>query len=345
VSTLTASVALSLIKGLGTSTLYTLLQEQGDLLFTQGPGAKFDREWQSFVDKQELYERACEHIHAHQSQSIGILDQRSKRFPMALLATPAPPWLLYHRGEISCLDNHPVAIVGGREATAVGLRQASKFAAALVDHGATVVSGLARGIDGAAHRGGINNTVAVFAGGIDVPYPSSNQQLATNILDSGGAWVSEFAIGIKPNAGMFPRRNRVVVGLSKAVVIVEAALRSGSLVSAQYALDYNRELFVVPGNPELIQNRGCHQLIREGARLVASPDELLCDLNIFAQSRDKSSIEASPVMMALASEPKTVHQLASTLGQDLVKTLDQLDQLVAAGIVTRELTLYRLANH
>jgi len=344
VSTLTASVALSLIKGLGTTTLNKLRQQTGHQLFTDGPGRTYEREWQSYTDKGELYERACEYVDCHNQRSVEIVDQSSAMYPKALLETPAPPWLLHCNGQLSCLDNQAVAIVGGREATSVGLRQATKLASSLVDQGLTVVSGLARGIDGAAHRGALKNTIAVFAGGIDTPYPSSNSQLAYQIIDRGGLWVSEFGMGVSPTPGMFPRRNRIVVGLSRAVIIIEAALRSGSLVSAQYALDYNRELFAVPGNPELIQNRGCHQLIREGARLITDVDELLCDLTITANSVKPDVQAVSPLVQALTGDPKSVHQLASMVDQDLIKTLDQLDRLVNSGIVIRELTLYKLAN-
>ena len=186
-------------------------------------------------------------------------------YPAALAALSDPPPVLWARGCQAVLDRPAVALVGSRNASSLGGRMARKLAEGLGFHGLTVVSGLARGIDTVAHQAALKTgTVAVMAGGVDVIYPAENAPLAAAIADQG-ALVSEQPIGLQPQARHFPRRNRLIAGLAHAVVVVEAADGSGSLITARDALDQGREVMAVPGHPMDARAAGCNRLIRDGA--------------------------------------------------------------------------------
>lgn len=199
-------------------------------------------------------------------------------FPPLLAAVdPAPP-LLYVLGDPAIFARDAVAIVGARNASAGGRKLAEDIAGALGACGLAVVSGLARGIDTAAHAGSVaTGTIAVLAGGVDVVYPPENAKLHARIA-AGGAVVSEMPPGFAPLASHFPRRNRIISGLARGVVIVEAAIGSGSLITARYALEQNREVFAVPGSPLDPRSRGANDLIRQGATLTESADDVLAGL-------------------------------------------------------------------
>lgn len=207
-------------------------------------------------------------------------------YPQSLLSAADPPVLLYARGDTTCLNRPMLAVVGSRNATAQGVRDAEAFARALGDAGLTIVSGLALGIDAAAHRGGLASeagTVAVVGTGADRLYPARNESLARAILERG-AVISEFPLGTPPLAGNFPRRNRLIAGLGLGCLVVEAALRSGSLITARLAADGGREVFALPGSIHSPLARGCHQLIRQGAKLVESAQDILEELRWTAPS-------------------------------------------------------------
>ncbi len=203
------------------------------------------------------------------------------RYPASLLATADPPLLLYVQGDAAVLSRAAVAIVGSRHATAQGLDNARSFARALADQGWLVVSGLALGIDGAAHQGALQGrgpgTVAVVGCGLDRTYPPAHRELALRIADHG-ALVSEFAPGVPPLPEHFPLRNRIIAGLCQGTVVVEAALRSGSLLTARLAAEAGREVFAVPGSIHAPQSRGCHALIKLGAKLVESAQDITEEL-------------------------------------------------------------------
>jgi DNA processing protein len=190
--------------------------------------------------------------------------------------------LLYFRGALTSRDHLAIAIVGSRRSTPYGIRTAERLAAALARVGLTVVSGLARGIDAAAHRGALNangRTIAVLANGLANVYPPEHEALAHEIVAAGaGAIISEMPMHQVPLAGLFPQRNRLISGLSLGVVVVEATPRSGSLSTARHALEQNREVFAVPGPVDSLASRGCHRLIRDGARLVETVGDILEEL-------------------------------------------------------------------
>lgn len=198
-------------------------------------------------------------------------------YPQALAHIPDPPLLLYVSGRIELLARPALAIVGSRNATVQGRANAGAFASALSDAGVCVVSGLALGIDAAAHEGalrGSGSTIAVVGTGADLFYPARNRALAERIAGEG-CLVSEYALGTPPVSGNFPRRNRIISGLSCGVLVVEAAAQSGSLITARVAAEQGREVFALPGSIHAPLAKGCHQLIRDGARLVETVHEIL----------------------------------------------------------------------
>ncbi|CAE6778578.1 DNA-processing protein DprA [Paraburkholderia haematera] len=212
-------------------------------------------------------------------------------YPPALLTMPDPPPLLYIKGRLALLHTRAVALVGSRSATPQGVEDAERFARELSQAGVTVVSGLALGIDGAAHRGGlegVGGTVAVIGTGADLVYPSAHHALARQIA-AQGAILSEWPLGTPARAANFPQRNRLIAGLVSGVVIVEAAMRSGSLITARLANEMGRDIFALPGSIHAPLSRGCHRIIKQGAKLVETPDEVLEELGFAKPAATKAT--------------------------------------------------------
>lgn len=235
-----------------------------------------------------------------------ILTLADPGYPRQLLNIADPPTLLFVRGDPSLLQRPALGIVGSRNATPQGLRNATQFSATLAENGLCIVSGLALGIDTAAHRGALGAagaTIAVIGTGADRVYPARNRDLALSIAERG-AIVSEFPLGTPPIAANFPRRNRIIAGLSLGVLVVEAAVESGSLITARQAGEQGREVFAIPGSIHAPQSRGCHRLIREGAKLVETANDILEELD--------TSPAASPLPLADESEPA----LLALIGHD-----------------------------
>lgn len=209
-----------------------------------------------------------------------IITLADSTYPSALLEIPDPPTLLYASGRIELLSRPMLAVVGSRNATAQGLGNAEQFSAALSQAGLTIVSGLALGIDAAAHRGALRgdaSTVAVMGTGVDTVYPARNAALYETIA-TRGLLLSEFPLGTPALAQNFPRRNRLISGLARGVLVVEAALSSGSFITARYAGEQGRELMAIPGSIHSPLSRGCHALIKQGAKLVESAQDVLEEL-------------------------------------------------------------------
>ena len=212
-----------------------------------------------------------------------ILTLGDPAYPHSLFDIADPPVLLYVKGDPALLSRPGIALVGARSSTAGGEANAEAFARALAGHGLVVVSGLALGIDAAAHRGALAagsagaGTVAVIGTGIDRIYPARNATLAREIAASG-AIVSEFALGTPPLPHNFPRRNRLIAGLAEGVLVVEAALGSGSLITARLAAEHGREVYAIPGSIHSPLSRGCHRLIRDGAKLVETAEDVIEEL-------------------------------------------------------------------
>jgi DNA processing protein len=248
-----------------------------------------------------------------------ILTLGDAAYPASLLEIPDPPVVLYVKGDSALLSRPAVAVVGARSATPQGEANAEAFSTALSAAGLTIVSGLALGIDAAAHRGGLSgpgSTVAVIGTGADRIYPARNAELARRIAESG-AIISEFPLGIGPLAHNFPRRNRLIAGLASGVLVVEAAVKSGSLITARLATDCGREVFAIPGSIHSPLARGCHRLIRDGAKLVESAADILEELRLppaeVAPARDLALIEVSGeearVLDAVGHDPVDVDTL------------------------------------
>jgi DNA processing protein len=216
-------------------------------------------------------------------------------YPRGLLEIPDPPVLLYAEGRPELLQGAALAVVGSRNASAQGESNAEGFARVFSESGLAIVSGLAVGIDAAAHRGGLagsGSTIAVLGTGIDVVYPRRNADLSRRIAE-GGLLVSEFPLGTAPAAYNFPRRNRLISGLSRGCLVVEAALASGSLITARAAADQGREVFAIPGSIHSPLYKGCHALIKAGAKLVESADDVLAELSGFRPSGHASTTATS----------------------------------------------------
>ncbi|KQR79715.1 DNA processing protein DprA [Burkholderia sp. Leaf177] len=206
-----------------------------------------------------------------------IITLADTAYPPALLTMPDPPPLLYVKGRLDLLQSRAVAIVGSRSATPQGIEDAKRFAHALSNAGLAVVSGLALGIDGAAHRGGLTGpggTIAVIGTGADLVYPPAHHTLAHEIA-ANGTIVSEWPLGTPARSANFPQRNRLIAGFSSGVLIVEAAMRSGSLITARLANETGRDVFAIPGSIHAPLSRGCHRMIKQGAMLVETPEDIL----------------------------------------------------------------------
>jgi len=232
-------------------------------------------------------------------------------YPEHLREIVSPPPRLYVRGTLAERDALAIAIVGSRQATSYGLAVSERLAADLAARGVTIVSGLARGIDSAAHRGALRaggRTIAVLGSGVDVIYPPENRRLARDI-EEHGAVVSQFEMGTRPLPGYFPARNRVIAGLSLAVVVVEAAERSGSLITAGFAGEMGREVMAVPGPVTSVQSAGAHRLIQDGAALVQTWDDVVGMLPLRWRDhiKDASTTAAPPAPLASTNAERPNH--------------------------------------
>jgi len=257
-------------------------------------------------------------------------------YPAMLTQIAGPPLLLYVNGDVDALHLPSLAMVGSRNPTRGGVSNAGSFARHLAGRGFTIVSGLAQGIDTASHRGALEaggKTVAVLGHGIDRVYPAANRDLAHAIAEQG-ALVTEYAPGTPPESRHFPERNRLISGLSLGTLVVEAARRSGSLITARLAAEQGREVFAIPGSIHNALSRGCHELIRQGAKLVESGDDIVAELRQLTGHMQESS--ASPEPPAAVAVPDDDYQaLRELLGHDPV-TIDELEK--ASGLTIDQLS-------
>lgn len=229
------------------------------------------------IDPDEEWERL-------EREGVRAVHLRSGAYPALLREIHDPPPVLYVRGDIDSLGDRTVAVVGSRAATAYGREMARRISGGLAGSGVTVLSGLARGIDGTAHRAALDangKTVAVLGGGLDRIYPAEHTGIAREIVDGGGALVTEYPLGMRPQAEHFPRRNRVISGLSRGVVVV-GDMKNGALLTVRWALDQEREVFAVPGSMLSPKSTGPNWLIQQGARLATGYEDVLEELNLLA---------------------------------------------------------------
>ncbi len=261
-------------------------------------------------------------------------------YPRALLEIADPPLLLYALGRVDLLGASALAIVGSRNPSPQGAENARSFAAALGDAGLTVVSGLALGVDGAAHGGALGtpgSTIAVVGTGLDRVYPKRHLALAHRIA-RGGLILSDYALGTPPLPANFPRRNRLIAGLARGTLVVEAALQSGSLITARLAAEAGREVFAIPGSIHAPQSRGCHALIKQGAKLVETAADVLDELRLDAPPSGAADAEpprGDPVLAALGHDPVTLDALSARLGWPPAELSVRLLELELSGDVAR----------
>lgn len=278
-----------------------------------------------------------------EKKKLSYIALSDKEYPECLKEIPDPPVVLYVNGGLLKDDSFSLSIVGARRASLYGMEVAEKFSSDLARCGFTIVSGLARGIDTTAHRSALKaggRTIAVLGSGVDVVYPPENRRLAESISKSG-AVISEFPLGTKPFFQNFPRRNRIISGLTKGTIVVEAGMKSGSLITAGLALDQGRDVFAVPGKAFSDQNKGAHSLIKQGAKLVDNVFDVLEEFNIdkekISSLVDNKALqvndEEKKVMAILSDEPKHIDFICRELGSPVQKMLGILTQLELKGLV------------
>jgi DNA processing protein len=348
---LTALLTLKAVEGVGDRTVRRLVERFGtaqaalsaspaSFAAVAGPAAA-----QSRADP-EARRRATEALGRMDQAGLDVLTLHDPDFPIALEALHDPPALLFTAGRRELLNRLAVAIVGARRATEAGRSTAAGLAGHVARAGVTVVSGMALGIDAAAHRGALaagGDTIAVLGSGADRPSPRTNVRLYRAIRERGLV-LSEFPPGDRPRPHHFPKRNRLMAALARAVVVVEAAERSGALITVDHALDLGREVFAVPGSVVSRQSRGTNALIREGARILVEPEQLLEELGIGPSCLAPGSSAGPPhhlgtgvagLWTALTESPTHVDQVADRAGVQVERALALLSTLELEGLAVQ----------
>jgi DNA processing protein len=286
---------------------------------------------------------------AGEAAGARLIARGSDAYPEALLDLEDAPPLLWVLGDTNILNKPQIALVGARNASSLGGRMARALVSGLAEAGYVITSGMARGIDTAAHIAALRTgTIAVLGGGVDVLYPSENSKLAEDIVAQGGARLSEQPIGLQPQARHFPARNRIISGLSRAVIVVEAAAKSGSLITARTALDQGRDVMAVPGHPFDARASGCNILLRDGARLVRNVEDVIEALSPLVDRapelpRSGQKQGADP-KRSLADTARLHQQILdrlgpSPLGEDqLIRDLGSSSKIVSPALTDLELT-------
>jgi DNA processing protein len=272
---------------------------------------------------------------------ISVVTLMDSTYPRLLREAPGPPPLLFTRGSFSDLDEQAVAIVGTRRMTGYGREMAARIAGDLAQAGVTIVSGLALGVDGVAHRAALEaggRTIAVLGGGINRIYPSEHRQLAASVSGSG-VLLSEYSPDEKADAPHFPARNRIISGLSLGVVVIEAPEKSGALITVDFAADQGRDVFAVPGNANSASSIGCNRLIRDGARIVRSADDVLEDLRLASapqipvQQQILLDDKDRRLVAVMTSTPQHIDDIAAQAHLSVSQVSVQLMTLELQGVV------------
>jgi DNA processing protein len=351
------NLRLSLVSGVGPLLRKTLLERFGtpaavlaasrdELQCVDGIGPKIAARIvaaREEIDAEEELRIAAEH-------GIDVLTEANAAYPRPLRQIHDPPGVLFRRGQAQPQDELAVAIVGTRHATRYGLQQAERLAASLARTGFTVVSGLARGIDAAAHRGAMSaggRTIAVLASGLLNVYPPEHEKLSDEVA-ANGYLLSESPPRMVPLSGAFPQRNRIISGLSVGTIVVEAPDRSGALITARHAYEQGREVFAVPGPVDSRVSRGCHALIRDGAKLVETIDDVLAELGPLAENieRDDGTLLTQPaelllndieqqVLGAIDGSPTSIDAVAASCGLAVNRVLSTISVLEMRRLIRR----------
>ncbi len=351
------AVRLSLIAGVGPRLRKVLLEEFGtpaavlaaapaNLRRVKGVGAELTRRIavaKDDIDVQAELDRCA-------AAGISILTDRDPAYPRVLREIHDPPGVLYVRGDILPQDAVAIAIVGARHATHYGLAQAERLSGSLARGGVTIISGLARGIDAAAHRGALTaggRTLAVLGSGLANIYPPEHAELAEQVA-AHGAVISEVPPDSPPLAGAFPQRNRIISGMALGVLVIEAGVQSGALITARHAMEQGREVYAVPGRIDSRMSRGCHRLIRDGAKLVETADDVLEELGPLVAPTTSASGEAlhhpaelllndfeQQVLAAISNEPTTIDHVLATSKLPTPQVLSTISVLEMRHLIKR----------
>jgi DNA processing protein len=341
-------IGFNLVKGIGPARVRRLLDHFGDLAAAWSAPAEALRaagldpralENLLAVRKGTDLEAALRRIEA---SGVQVLTWESPEYPRNLLTIAQPPPVLYLRGTLTPADEWAVALVGTRRASAYGREAARQLGGGLAANGVTVVSGLARGIDAEAHRAALEaggRTIAVLGSGLDNVYPPENRALA-EAISRAGALVSDYPLGTPPDSSNFPPRNRIISGLSKAVVIVEAGEDSGALITADYAAEQGRDVFAVPGSIFQRTSRGTNKLIQQGAKPILGASDILEELNLTLVSEYKQARLVLPadeteqkLLACLSAEPMHVDDIGALVGLPIAQVSSALALMELKGLV------------
>ncbi|WP_456426471.1 DNA-processing protein DprA [Desulfurobacterium sp.] len=326
-------------KGIGLKTIKKLIDRYGsfEIAFKSG---EFDL-------REELL-RAEKEIKKAQTSGVKIVSFTEKAYPSILKKISAPPPVLYIKGEIK--DGFSISIVGSRKCSSYGRKIAYQLASFLVSHGVSVVSGLAYGIDTAAHKGAVESkgvTYAVLGCGIDIDYPSGNRNLRERILEEGGALISEFPFGTPPSKENFPRRNRIISGLSVATVVVEANENSGALITAGFALEQGRDVFVVPGNIDSVFSRGSNRLLKEGATPIVDFEDIFEELPYLKTEENHHcgiDDKFQPIIDVLLKGDAHIDKIVAESGLPYCEVITLLFELESEGVIRSDGNRYFLVK-
>ncbi|MCA9059017.1 MAG: DNA-processing protein DprA [Planctomycetaceae bacterium] len=354
---LLSELALSLVPGIGPRLRTLLIDEFGSArdVFLQPPDrlSRISGIGRTVVDNLRdpaVHRRALEVLRECSESHTQLITQTSTGYPVRLKEICDAPGLLYLRGALLPADDLAVAIVGSRRCTIYGRRHAERLGASLARAGFTVISGLARGIDAAAHRGAMNaggRTLAVLASGVRDIYPPEHQELADEVIQQG-ALISEQPPDQSPRPGLFPQRNRIVSGLCPGVIVVEASRRSGALYTARHAMEQGREVFALPGPVDNLASEGCHELIRDGVTLIRNVDDVLKGLgplptpaspavNVMVHSPREMVLNPleKEVLNLISSSPVHVDQIVQQTQLDISRVLATLTVLEMRRLIRR----------
>ena len=348
-----AYIALNMVDGIGPIRVRALLERfrqpqailsatRAELMQVDGVGDEVARSitnWRETVDLDGELQRI-------EKAGVQVVTREDAEYPRNLREVYDPPIILYVKGALSERDALSIAIVGSRRTTLYGQEMARKLAYQLARVGVTVVSGLARGIDTAAHKGALQakgRTVAVIGCGIDTVYPAENEKLANEIVEKGGAVVTEFPFGVKPDRQNFPMRNRIVSGWSLGVVVVEANLTSGALITASQAAEQGRQVFAVPGRADSILSRGTNKLIKDGAKLTEDAEDILSEFEYLLPKNAARPAEAAPD--GCGTEPALkLNDLEQKVMAQLGREETAIDDIIrASGLTTASVSATLLA--
>jgi DNA processing protein len=339
-------LALNRIDGIGPRTVFKLLSHWPNLAdlfnlsFTQMTQAGLPDKMARLICDFDL--RLVDQDLAWQKENTHhLLTWDSPHYPRLLKEIGDPPTVLYAKGDLACLTNPTLAIVGTRKPSIIGAETAYRFASQLSRNGITIVSGLALGIDAQAHRGCLTengSTIAVLGTGIDQIYPPQNRLLFDQIAKKG-LLLSEFPLGNSPKAGHFPRRNRIISGVSLSTLVIEAAIKSGSLITARFAMEQNRDVLAIPGSIHNVQAKGCHYLLQQGARLVESEDDVLDALGVTEKIADLAYMQSTlasgmeNLVKCIGFETTTIDQIVRRSQLCVEKVLCGVSELELHGMI------------